>query len=108
MPRRRWFQFKLSTWFVLIAILAWAMMLRPYYGRTVVSVSTQPTTPSAGDELFLSHEFPGHMGDVDYQKVFSLIKAKYAVPQSRPIRSILVEHRGGVNPSLYYPALALA
>ena len=25
-PRRRWFQFRLSTWFVLVAILAWAMM----------------------------------------------------------------------------------
>ncbi len=28
-PHRRWFQFSLSTWFVLVAILAWAMWLRP-------------------------------------------------------------------------------
>ena len=28
---RRWFQFRLSTWFVLVAILAWAMTCRPYY-----------------------------------------------------------------------------
>lgn len=25
---RRWFQFSLSTWFVLVAILAWAMVCR--------------------------------------------------------------------------------
>jgi len=28
--RRRWFQFRLSTWFVLVAILAWAMACRPW------------------------------------------------------------------------------
>lgn len=26
---KRWFQFRLSTWLVLIAIMAWAMALRP-------------------------------------------------------------------------------
>ncbi|MGE0536597.1 MAG: hypothetical protein AB7O68_16625 [Pirellulales bacterium] len=25
-PKRRWFQFRLSTWFVLVAIVAWAMV----------------------------------------------------------------------------------
>ena len=29
-PRRRWFQFRLSTWFVLMAILAWAMIEWPW------------------------------------------------------------------------------
>jgi hypothetical protein len=28
-PKRRWFQFRLSTWFVLVAILAWGMVARP-------------------------------------------------------------------------------
>ncbi len=28
-PPRHWFQFKLSTWFVLVAILAWAMIQWP-------------------------------------------------------------------------------
>jgi hypothetical protein len=31
LPPRPWFQFRLTTWFVLVALLAWAMMLRPYY-----------------------------------------------------------------------------
>lgn len=30
-PRRRWYQFRPSTWFVLVGILAWAMALRPFY-----------------------------------------------------------------------------
>lgn len=30
LPPRRWFQFKLSTWFVLVAILAWAMLYWPW------------------------------------------------------------------------------
>ena len=28
-PSRRWFQFRLSSWFVLVAILAWAMLRWP-------------------------------------------------------------------------------
>ena len=28
-PSRRWFQFRLSTWFVLVAILGWAFAVRP-------------------------------------------------------------------------------
>jgi hypothetical protein len=28
LPLRRWFQFRLSTWFVLVAILGWAMVVR--------------------------------------------------------------------------------
>ncbi|MGD9646475.1 MAG: hypothetical protein AB7U73_12240 [Pirellulales bacterium] len=27
-PKRRWFQFRLSTWLVLVAILGWAMALQ--------------------------------------------------------------------------------
>ncbi len=30
-PPRRWFQFKLSTWFVLVGITAWVMMLKPFF-----------------------------------------------------------------------------
>lgn len=29
-PRRRWFQFRLSTWLVLVAIAAWAMACWPW------------------------------------------------------------------------------
>jgi len=30
-PRRRWFQFKVSTWFVLVGILCWALACRPWW-----------------------------------------------------------------------------
>ncbi|MBX9789949.1 MAG: hypothetical protein K2Y37_13610 [Pirellulales bacterium] len=30
LPPRRWLQFRLSTWFVLVAILGWAMASRPW------------------------------------------------------------------------------
>lgn len=29
-PHRRWYQFRLTTWFMLVAILAWALTLRPW------------------------------------------------------------------------------
>ncbi len=29
LPRRHWFRFRLSTWFVLLGILCWVMALRP-------------------------------------------------------------------------------
>ena len=29
--KRRWFQFRLASWFVLVAILAWAMSLKPEF-----------------------------------------------------------------------------
>ena len=40
-PSRRWFQFRLSTWFVLVAILGWAMTCRPY----VITHRTSWTVP---------------------------------------------------------------
>lgn len=50
-PQRRWFQFRLSTWFVLIAIVAWAMALRPW-GEYVVRA--MPTRPGRTD-VFSAH-----------------------------------------------------
>jgi hypothetical protein len=34
-PRRRWFQFKLTTWFVLAGILAWAFACWPWWSVQV-------------------------------------------------------------------------
>lgn len=31
LPPRRWFQFRLTMWFVLVAILAWAMIQWPWW-----------------------------------------------------------------------------
>ncbi|MBX9789136.1 MAG: hypothetical protein K2Y37_09495 [Pirellulales bacterium] len=44
LPPRRWLQFRLSTWFVLVAILAWAMATRPY----LVAVQGASAGPMAG------------------------------------------------------------
>lgn len=30
LPPRRWFQFRLSTWFILVVILGWAMACQPW------------------------------------------------------------------------------
>lgn len=30
LPPRRWFQFRLSTWFVLVGIVAWALVSQPF------------------------------------------------------------------------------
>ena len=32
---RRWFQFRITTWFVLVAILVWAMMQGEWYYDTI-------------------------------------------------------------------------
>lgn len=36
-PRRRWPQLRLSTWLILIAILAWAMAVRPFFLRSALT-----------------------------------------------------------------------
>ncbi|MGE0535985.1 MAG: hypothetical protein AB7O68_13480 [Pirellulales bacterium] len=49
-PKHRWFQFRLSTWFVLVAILAWVMALWPYFDEFEVLVELTKATvrPSTG------------------------------------------------------------
>lgn len=42
-PPRRWFQFQLSTWFVLVGLLAWAMLEWPWV-VTLVNNRVQNTT----------------------------------------------------------------
>ncbi|MBX7074814.1 MAG: hypothetical protein K1X71_16860 [Pirellulales bacterium] len=36
-PRRRWPQLRLSTWLILIAILAWSMAVRPFFLRSALT-----------------------------------------------------------------------
>ncbi len=40
-PPRRWFQYRLTTWFVLVAILAWAMLQRPFLVTSWDQLSTR-------------------------------------------------------------------
>lgn len=50
LPPRRWFQFSLSNWFVLVAILAWAMWLRPMVTR--VELQTPPEFAPNGSRIW--------------------------------------------------------
>ena len=79
--KRRWFQFRLSTWLVLIAILAWAMTARPYLVYGLVDAATYS---------FPSWIAPPPADHADYG---------YDWPDYAPV---------GWNPALLYPALALA
>ena len=78
LPPRRWFQFRLSTWFVLVGILAWAMMCRPWTlpARIVEGSDVQGLTVEV------------RPGDFEMAGQFRM-----EVP---------------MNPALRYPALALA
>jgi hypothetical protein len=46
-PRRRWFQFKLSTWFVLVAILCWALACWPWVTYREIVVRGQQAATGA-------------------------------------------------------------
>jgi hypothetical protein len=39
-PNRRWMQVRLSTWFILVAILGWGLATRPYYITRVEMVES--------------------------------------------------------------------
>ena len=86
-PKRRWFQFRLSAWFVLVAILAWAMTCRPLYvvGEGVIEVSRGEFVANWIDLHYGAFEMDD--GSLRYFRKF--------------------EHRG-LNQRLYWPALALA
>jgi len=45
-PRRRWFQFRLSTWFVLVGILCWALAYSPWVVKEFVRASASETFAS--------------------------------------------------------------
>jgi hypothetical protein len=89
-PLRRWFQFRLSTWFVLVAILAWAMWLRPW---AYLQVYDNPTV------LLNLGGWPGS----DHPDYFQIsLQSAHA----RSMRGIALGI--GPNPAILYPALALA
>lgn len=79
LPPRRWFQYSLSTWFVLVAILSWAMYLWPWIVFVEVAV------PQTG---------------------IGFSSGRVATPAT--ITWSIVERRPSLNPALVYPSLALA
>src|SRR4051794_35250581 len=57
-PSRRWFQFRLSTWFVLVGLVALSMSLRPYTEWSVDSgavTSSSPAPPGASVIITVRH-----------------------------------------------------
>ncbi|MBX9790712.1 MAG: hypothetical protein K2Y37_17485 [Pirellulales bacterium] len=95
LPSRRWFQFRLSTWFVLVAILAWAMVCWPW----VTSITEQGV--SLG---FLHPKLPfgarvTHMRGPDQSP-------PDAPP--RPVEHYWERNVLRVNPQLAFPGLGLA
>ncbi len=61
LPRRRWFQFRLTTWFGLVAILAWAMLYRPWVdveaGRATTRLFMFGRVNPNGGRLHVSMQF---------------------------------------------------
>ena len=51
LPPRRWLQFQLSTWFVLVTILAWALSIWPWF---VTSHTSHVVYKTNGDPDYLS------------------------------------------------------
>lgn len=90
-PWRRWFQFRLSTWFVLVAILAWAMTCRPYYGWTITRRSGTPIEIT---------------GIVEEQLAVHRIKVT-KLGRDAAGRNAFIEYREQINRQLAWPALAL-
>jgi len=80
-PKKRWFCFHLSTWFVLVAMLCWAMAYRPYLADRPIDAATYPIAAWI-------QPTPDNVADLGFDWV------DYA-----PI---------GLNPALLEPALALA
>lgn len=67
-PQRRWFQFRLSTWLVLVAILAWALMIGPT--RVVLYDYVEP--PPDGLEFDIAPEQLALGGDQNHLAVKEL------------------------------------
>jgi hypothetical protein len=51
LPPRRWFQLRLSTWFVLVAILSWGMTCRPLLTLQVIETSQRIKSDGLGSRI---------------------------------------------------------
>jgi hypothetical protein len=99
-PKRRWFQFRLSTVLILTAILAWAMATRPYCWREYTAYAVSNPAPGQRTAIgaFVSkRRSKGHMAWI------RLVQTK----TRRPLHGVCVESRLVVNPAAKWPALAL-
>lgn len=87
LPRRRWFQFSLSKWFVLVAILAWAMMEWPWI-------------------VYLVDPVPHPLDPADYTpQEWLFLNTRHSYMGWKPAEAHYVLRR--LIPRLIYPALTL-
>ena len=86
LPPRRWFQWKLSTWFVLVAGVAWTLAMRPYLGY-------QGRNPPTMNML---------IGDIEGRH--SVLVLAITGPGQDRLYAVII----GPFPWLFIPALALA
>jgi len=92
LPPRRWFQFRLSTWFVLVAILGWAMACRPWWVNEFDIDESSPrlVTGDITQGIYLvdkSHVNGQLLQPASALAVFLAWKAAWAVVERRRRRS---------------------
>jgi hypothetical protein len=94
LPPRRWIQFRLSTWFVLVAIVAWAMTCRPWWTEHYEGYAQIPSTIV--------------LGGWDWKKYVFDNRADYEANRQKFIQTGGGWYGGGgveVNRRLAYPAI---
>lgn len=74
---RRWFQWKLSTWFVLVAILCWAFAISP---RQIVFTDTVPFPGGKTSVNTLTYMNPHYFGPVAALSAFMCWKEIASLP----------------------------
>lgn len=104
LPPRRWFQFKLSTWFVLVAIVAWTMMLWRY--AEVVRLYERPDPPKLASDVQKYLEEERRRAQLRRDSIGGKVLGTYTFG-GKTFDKIEVQ-RNGPNFRLIYPALALA
>jgi len=98
-PRRRWYQFRLSTVLVLVAICAWAMALRPWMEWEAASF------PGAADRQNIGFEIQWHGLKTALPDLDNTVQVSLYITLGMP--PVVHELYGSGGPrQLFYPALA--
>ena len=98
-PRRRWFQFSLSTVLILTTIMAWAMATKPY-----IIAKTELLYTPRGELPRVISTFAGQYGDPGSDE---WLQAVANIPQRSKGGRYEIASRNLPNPRLIWPGLAL-
>jgi len=108
-PKRRWLQFRLSTWFALVAILAWALACQPYvvYRAEELDASVAAKVVADSKERF-SESALRNVKLAALGELANGYRAKgYRDIQMNVQECRLFGDRPVLNPKLWIPTLAL-